>query len=82
LSIKGGPGHVRERRRQKGGKGKKKSISIAQAKGKRAVEMPTWVPKRGVWRPTRSTSCKLQKEDRESSAPRSEDLSLDSYEIE
>jgi hypothetical protein len=42
LSIKGGPGHGSKGGRKKGGKGEKKSISRAQAKGKRVVEKLTW----------------------------------------
>jgi hypothetical protein len=78
LSIKGGPGHGSKEEEKKGGKGEKKSISRAQAKGKRVVEKLTWASERREWRPTRLTSCKLQREDWESSAPRSEELSLDS----
>jgi hypothetical protein len=79
LSIKGGSGHgSRKEKEGRGGKGNTKNISRAQAKGKRVVEKPTLASERREWRPTSSTSCKLQREDRESSAPRSEKLSPDS----
>jgi hypothetical protein len=50
----------------------------ARQKGKQAVEKLTQASEREVWRPTRSTSCKLQREDQKSPAPKSKELSLSS----